>query len=266
MQLSKYNFYKESLLILFFIAFISQVEAQTGLNFQGVARTTNNVIIASQDISLRLSILQGTSTGVPEYIEIRKVKTNAQGLFTVVIGDTGTISTIGKFTDINWNLNPKFLKIELDPAAGSNFITMGTTQFQYVAYAKFANTVPAENISGIVPVARGGTGSSSLTSFKSTLALDNVNNTPDSTKPISKLTQTALDRKLNIADSTSGYVTPTKLASYNLTKGAGTLILDTTSIINRINTKANLSDLSDLTTTVESKLNVSDTSFFIKES
>ena len=265
MQLSKYNFYKKGLLILLFIAFITHVEAQTGLNFQGVARTTNNIIIASQDISLRLSILQGTSTGVPEYIEIRKVKTNAQGLFTVVIGDTGTLSTIGKFIDINWNLNPKFLKIELDPAAGSNFITMGTTQFQYVAYAKFANTVPAENISGIVPVARGGTGSSSLTSFKSTLALDNVNNTPDSTKPISKLTQTALDRKLNIADSTSGYVTPTKLASYNLTKGTGTIILDTTSIINRINTKANLSDLSDLTTTVESKLNVSDTSFLLKK-
>jgi hypothetical protein len=32
--------------------------AQTGLNFQGVARSSNNVVIASQQISLRLSILQ----------------------------------------------------------------------------------------------------------------------------------------------------------------------------------------------------------------
>ena len=273
MQLSKYNFYKKGLLILLFIAFITHVEAQTGLNFQGVARTTNNIIIASQDISLRLSILQGTSTGVPEYIEIRKVKTNAQGLFTVVIGDTGTISTIGKFIDINWNLNPKFLKIELDPAAGSNFITMGTTQFQYVAYAKFANTVPAENISGIVPVARGGTGSSSLTSFKSTLALDNVNNTPDSTKPISKLTQTALDRKLNIADSTSGYVTPTQLTKYNFTSVGGSI--DTTYLSNRINSKLNKVDTSSLlsksdTTSlynrINLKLNIIDTISFLKKS
>lgn len=273
MQLSKYNFYKKGLLILLFIAFITHVDAQTGLNFQGVARTTNNIIIASQDISLRLSILQGASTGVPEYIETRKVKTNAQGLFTVVIGDTGTISTIGKFIDINWNLNPKFLKIELDPSAGSNFITMGTTQFQYVAYAKFANTVPAENISGIVPVARGGTGSSSLTSFKSTLALDNVNNTPDSSKPISKLTQTALDRKLNIADSTSGYVTPTQLIKYNYTSVGSSI--DTTYLSNRINSKLNKVDTSSLlsksdTTSlynrINLKLNIIDTISFLKKS
>jgi hypothetical protein len=161
----------------------------------------------------------------------------------------------------------------LDPAAGSNFITMGTTQFQYVAYAKFANTVLAENISGIVPVARGGTGSSSLTSFKSTLALDNVNNTPDSSKPISKLTQTALDRKLNIADSTSGYVTPTQLTKYNFTSVGGNL--DTTYLSNRINAKLNKVDTSSLlsksdTTSlynrINLKLNIIDTISFLKKS
>ena len=161
------------------------------MNFQGVARTTNNVIIASQDITLRLSILQGATNGITEYVEVRKVKTNAQGLFTAVIGDAEVISTVGKFSDIDWKLSPKFLKIELDPTAGNNFITMGTTQFQYVAYAKFANSVLAENISGIVPVARGGTGVNSLTGLKSALALD---------------------QKLNIADSTNGYITPTRLA------------------------------------------------------
>jgi hypothetical protein len=68
--------------------------AQNGLNFQGVARTTNNVIIASQDITLKLSIIRGNPTGLTEYIEVRKVTTNAQGLFTAVIGDTGTIITL----------------------------------------------------------------------------------------------------------------------------------------------------------------------------
>jgi len=261
----QYTLLKRLFIVFLCSTFIRQLNAQTGLNFQGVARTTSNVILTSQDITLRLSILQGTSNGITEYVEVRKVKTNAQGLFTAVIGDTGTISTIGKFIDIDWKLSPKFLKIELDPAAGNNFTTMGTTQFQYVAYAKFANSVLAENISGVVPVARGGTGSSSLTNFKSTLALDNVNNTADSSKPISKLTQNALNLKLNIADSINGYVTPAKLASLNISKGIGTLTLDTTSIINRINTKANITDLSDLTTTVESKLNVSDTSLFLRK-
>ena len=51
--------------------------AQSGLNFQGIARSGNNVIIASQQITLRFSIIQGSATGNVEYSEIRKVATNA---------------------------------------------------------------------------------------------------------------------------------------------------------------------------------------------
>ena len=163
-------------IILLSIVMIN-TNAQTGLNFQGVARTTNNVILASQAITIKLSILQGSATGTAEYTETRKVTTNAQGLFTAVIGDTGAISTLGNFATINWKSTPKFLKIEMDPAAGTNFITMGTTQFQYVAYAQFAKSVDAENIVGIVPVTLGGTGVNSLTGLKTALALNNVNNT-----------------------------------------------------------------------------------------
>jgi hypothetical protein len=183
-------------LLLCFI-FISLIKinshAQTGLNFQGVARGSNNVILASQDITIKLSILKNSATGTAEYTEIRKVTTNAQGLFTAVIGDTGAISTLGNFTNINWKLSPKFLKIEMDPAAGNNFMTMGTTQFQYVAYAQFAKSVDAENIVGILPVSKGGTGFSTITELKSALALDKINNTSDADKPISIKTQTALD-------------------------------------------------------------------------
>jgi hypothetical protein len=196
---------------------IINTNAQTGLNFQGVARTTNNVILASQAITIKLSILQGSATGTADYTETRRVTTNAQGLFTAVIGDTGAISTLGNFTTINWKLSPKFLKIEMDAAAGTNFITMGTTQFQYVAYAQFAKSVDAENIVGIVPVTLGGTGVNSLTGLKTTLTLNNVNNTSDLSKPISTLTQTALDLKLNAAD-TSKYTKQTYIDSSLLTK------------------------------------------------
>jgi len=246
----------QCLIVLISLAFMNNINAQTGLNFQGVARTASNVVIASQDITLKLSILQGSSTGLTEYIEVRKVTTNAQGLFTAVIGDSLTISTLGKFSDIDWKLSPKFLKIELDPAAGNNFITMGTTQFQFVAYAKFANSVLAENISGIVPVARGGTGSNSLTTLKSNLVLDKVNNTADSSKPISKSTQSALDQKLNIVDSTKAYVTPTQLARYNFSSGGSNI--DTTNLSNYINMKLDKSDTTTLSNRINSKLDKSD--------
>ena len=268
----KYKFYKKLLLLLLLTTIITRLNAQTGLNFQGVARTSNNAIIASQDITLKLSILQGSATGTPEYVEIRKVKTNAQGLFTAVIGDSETTITLGNFADIDWKLSPKFLKIEIDPLAGNNFINMGTTQFQYVAYAKFANGVNAENISGVVPVARGGTGASSLSTLKTNLSLDKVNNTVDTLKPISKLTQSALDLKLNIVDSNKTYVTPSQLASYNISSGGATI--DTTDISKRINFKLNISDTAlllresdttSLSNRINLKLNISDTALLLRK-
>ena len=211
------NIIKRSLFFILLSIIMVNAQAQTGLNFQGVARTSNNVILSSQAITIKLSILQGSSNGTVEYTETRKVTTNAQGLFTAVIGDTGAISTLGNFTTINWKLTPKFLKIEMDAAAGTNFITMGTTQFQFVAYAQFAKSVDAENIVGIVPVTLGGTGVNSLTGLKNALTIDKINNIADSLKPVSKLTQAALDLKLNVSD-TSKYVKQTYTDSALLTK------------------------------------------------
>ncbi len=202
MKFKSYSFFISSLLL-----FTLGAHAQTGLNFQGVARNTNNVILASQPISLRLSIIRTSVNGITEYSETRKVTTNAQGLFAVVIGDTGAISSLGNFSNIDWKLGPKFLKIEMDVSAGNNFILLGTTQFQSVAYAQFANTVEAEKITGIVPVEKGGTGVNSLASLKAALSIDkntiglsNVNNTADTAKPISNATKVALDRKADTAD------------------------------------------------------------------
>jgi hypothetical protein len=215
--MKNYRPYNRFIFILLLLIEMVHGYGQTGLNFQGVARTNNNIILASQPISLRLSILQGSATGIAEFVETRRVTTNAQGLFTAVIGDTGAISTLGNFTTINWRNTPKFLKIEMDVTAGTNFITMGTTQFQYVAYAQFANSVDAENITGVVPVARGGTGANSLSLFKTTIALDKVNNTSDLSKPISTATQTALDLKLNAADTVK-FIKQTYADSVQLTK------------------------------------------------
>jgi hypothetical protein len=290
--MKNYSLFNRTIFILLFLIVMVHGYGQTGLNFQGVARTNNNIILASQPISLRLSILQGSASGIAEYVETRRVTTNAQGLFTAVIGDTGAISTLGNFTTINWRNTPKFLKIEMDVAAGTNFITMGTTQFQYVAYAQFANSVDAENIIGVVPVARGGTGANSLSSFKTTLALNNVNNTSDLSKPISTATQTALDLKLNAAD-TLKYVKQTYADSALLTKlnfkdtvkyvkqtyADSALVTklklsdtasmlsnrigkDTLNLSARINLKANMSDL---TTGLALKFNAIDTSKYTKQ-
>ena len=297
--------FKLLLCLLFIVMIKTNSYAQTGLNFQGVARSSNNVIIASQQISLRLSILQGSATGNVEYSETRKVTTNAQGLFAVVIGDADATSTIGIFNTINWKNTPKYLKIEMDANAGNNYTTIGTTQFQYVAYAQFASSVDAENIGGVVPVARGGTGATNLTTFKSSLVLDKINNTSDADKPISTKTQTALDLKLNAADTSKytkqSYTDAALLTKFNLAdtgkytkqvyidsslvtklKLSDTASMlsnrigkDTLNLSARINAKANTSDVntflalkanaSEVTTSLLSKLNKTDTSYLLQK-
>ena len=55
----------------------------------------------------------------------------------------------------------------------------------------------ATNVSGVVAIANGGTGVTSIVAIKNTLGLNNVDNTSDINKPISSLTQTALNLKVN---------------------------------------------------------------------
>ena len=193
------------LLFFLLVLVIVQSSAQTtGLNFQGVARNSNGVILASQKIALKFSIIANSENGTIEYSEIRNVNTNSQGIFSIVIGDTVVISTVGNFAGINWKDSPKYLKVEMDPNAGNSFVTMGTTQLQKVPFAYYANGVNASNVDGILPIASGGTGVNSLASFKSSLSLNFVNNTADINKPISAATQTALDLKANSSDVLSG--------------------------------------------------------------
>ena len=222
----------------FFICciFISINTQAQGINFQGVARSANGVILASQKISLKLSIIASSSTGNTEYVESRIVNTNAQGIFSIIIGDTGTISTTGNFTGINWKQGPKFLKVEMDPNAGTNFINMGTTQLQNVPYSFYTYGIDASNISGIVPIKSGGTGVSSIAELKTSLNIDKIDNISDLNKPISNAVQTNLNLKLDKSDTTSLF----SKIDVKLNKA------DTNFLSNRINLKLNKPDTSDL--------------------
>ena len=61
-------------------------------------------------------------------------------------------------------------------------------------------SLSAGKLTGVVAIANGGTGASTITAAKTNLALNNVDNTSDVNKPISTLTQTALDLKENTAN------------------------------------------------------------------
>jgi len=189
-----------NLVFIVAIILVSKYGQAQGINFQGVARAANGTILASSNISLKLSIISKTIDATPEFVETKRVVTNAQGIFSIIVGDASNTAVLGSFKSINWAEPIKFLKVEMDPAGGSSYINMGTTQLQYVPFSYYSLGVGADNISGTISIEKGGTGVTSLAGLKTALAIDKINNTADTAKPISKLTQAALDLKANAAD------------------------------------------------------------------
>ena len=165
--------------LLFSLSAFAQTE---GINFQGVARNAEGEVLVSQKINLRLSILLGSETGAVAYVETRQVTTNPQGVFAVVLGDDKALTKSINFSAINWTPAPKFIKVEMDPNAGSNYLVMGTSRLQAVPFAFHAYGVDASNVKGVLPASKGGTGVTSITDLKTSLGLDNFSNAALDTK------------------------------------------------------------------------------------
>jgi hypothetical protein len=197
-------FYSVFVTLLFSLSALAQTE---GINFQGVARNAAGEVLVNQQISLRLSILLGSESGTVAYSETRQTSTNPQGIFAVVVGDGTAASKTGDFSSIDWGSASKFIKVEMDPNAGTNFLMMGISRMQAVSAAFYAYQVDASNVKGVLPVGSGGTGVASISELKTSLSLDQVNNTSDANKPLSAASQTALATKANASDVTASLAT-----------------------------------------------------------
>ena len=212
-------------------------QTNKGINFQGIARDNNGYILANKSINIRISIKADTLSSKIEYQEITPITTSVLGLFTIVVGAYGTnkIVAVGPFENINWSIAEKYLEIEIDTVGDLSFIYMGTQKINYVPYSFYADNVSAQNINGIIGISQGGTGLDNLKDIKILYNIDKINNTPDSSKPISNLALTAINDKLKKADTLS-------LSNRIHLKLSGK---DTISLSNRINSIASLSVVYD---------------------
>jgi hypothetical protein len=124
-------------LLCFLIGNLSSQVPQN-FNYQAVVRDDGSNLLKDQAISIRLSILQGSVSGTVIYSETHAVTTNTFGLVTLIVGN-GTVET-GTFSAIPWDEAPYFMKVELDPAGGSTFTEIGTSQILSVPYALYSKT------------------------------------------------------------------------------------------------------------------------------
>ena len=256
-----------SLLILTLNFFNVNAQINKGINFQGVARNSNGIILANKIVNLRLSIKTDSVNGVIEYQEIKSITTNTIGLFSVVVGsrEDRNIISIGNFENINWTNTEKYLQVEVDITGELYFSSIGIQKINYVPYAFYADKVDAVNINGVVGVKKGGTGFDNLKDFKIMAAIDKVNNTPDSLKPSSLYTLIALNEKLKKSDtawlSNRIDLKLNKADTNNLSKRIDLKLnkSDTTNLSNRIEFKLNKLDTNYLSYRINQKLNITDT-------
>ena len=126
----------KKLLTLIAAVFISiQLFAQSPqkMSYQAVIRNASNNLVTNAPVKMKISILQGSTTGTAVYSELHSATTNANGLVTIEIG--GGTSQTGTFSSINWGSGTYFLKTETDPNNGTNYSIVGTSQLLSVPYA-----------------------------------------------------------------------------------------------------------------------------------
>ncbi|MFP5436403.1 MAG: hypothetical protein ACLGH8_01285 [Bacteroidia bacterium] len=132
---------------LFLASTYTFAQAPQGISYQAVAFSSTGSPVVNGNIGIKISLLDSSTTGTVLYSETHTKPTNAQGLFNLNIGQ-GTAVT-GTFSAINWGGTAKFVKIEVDPAGGTNYTIVGTNQLMSVPYALYADKVNTGAFAGM---------------------------------------------------------------------------------------------------------------------
>ncbi|MFT3687419.1 MAG: hypothetical protein QM783_21270 [Phycisphaerales bacterium] len=115
------------------------------ISYRAVAMN-GSTVLTTTTIGVKVSILQGSTSGTAVYAQRYTYLTDANGQYSFFIGSTATGGAIsatsvlsGVFSAIDWSANTYFLKVEMDPTGGTSYtISVGTTQLATVPYAFYA--------------------------------------------------------------------------------------------------------------------------------
>lgn len=115
---------------------VSSAQAPQKFSYQAVVRNSSNQLIINQIVGVKVSILQGSSSGIIVYSESHTPTTNNNGGISLEIGGGNILN--GTFSSINWGNGPYFVQTETDIDGGTNYTITSTTQLLSVPYALYA--------------------------------------------------------------------------------------------------------------------------------
>ena len=174
---------KKLILVLFLLSSLSiYTQSPSNFTYQSVVRDGSGKLLSNKEISFRISVLKNSDAGQVVFEDEHSVTTNINGLATLIIGKGSGNDDLG---EIDWGDGSYFLKVEIDPQGGFNFIAEDTTQLLSVPYAMYSNSSGStititgqdyltisnneiivnkvdltDDVEGILPIENGGTGSS----------------------------------------------------------------------------------------------------------
>jgi len=128
-----------------FISTTTYAQSPQKLSYQAVIRNNLDELVTDHVVGMRLSILQGSSTGTPVYVETQTPTSNANGLVTIEIG--GGTPVTGTFVAIDWSTGTYFIKTETDPNGGTSYSITGTSKLLSVPYSLYAERASYSDVS-----------------------------------------------------------------------------------------------------------------------
>ena len=182
------------------------MNAQTGIFFQAIARDNSSNPAKDRKIYVQTNIIQSSPTGTIVLSEEFKTNTDAHGVFSIMVGNGQRVGgTATGLSTIDWSKGPFYLniKIAITPVSvgttwdyTKEWINLGTTIFGTVPYALFsANTARIDEKLNSIDTAK------MLSVYAKALAVQALS--------------TSIDTKLSIKD-TAAMLAPYAKPSYNI--------------------------------------------------
>jgi hypothetical protein len=122
-----------------FLSFFASAQSPQTISYQAILRDNVNALVQNaNDVTVRVSIIQGPLLdNNVVYLENHSTTTNANGLFTIEIGNGS--AAVGNYPSIQWGAGPFFLKTEIDPDGGTNYLITAISELLSVPFANYAN-------------------------------------------------------------------------------------------------------------------------------